>query len=114
MPTSWLVCDGVRVAPVTVPASSLERSHGLLGRDSVEGALLLRPAFVVHTFGMRFPIDVAFCDRRLQVRAVMTMGRNRINRPRVGTSVIVEAQAGAFNRWRLMPGSHLGVEDGDH
>ena len=99
---------------MTVPASSLERSHGLLGRDSVEGALLLRPAFVVHTFGMRFPIDVAFCDRQLRVRAVTTMGRNRVNRPRVGTSVIVEAQAGAFNHWRLTPGSRLGIEeDGD-
>jgi len=112
--TSWLVCDGVRVAPVTVAATSLERSHGLVGRDRTEEALLLRPAFVVHTFGMRFPIDVAFCDRRLRVRSVVTMARNRVNRPRVGTSVIVEAQAGAFIRWRLKPGSHLGVEgDGD-
>jgi uncharacterized membrane protein (UPF0127 family) len=96
---------------VTVPGSSLERSHGLLGRESVEGALLLRPAFVVHTFGMRFPIDVAFCDRRLHVRAVVTMGRNRFNRPRLGTSVILEAQAGAFTRWRLGPGSRLEIED---
>jgi uncharacterized membrane protein (UPF0127 family) len=101
----------VRVAPVTVPGSSLERSHGLLGRDSVEGALLLRPAFVVHTFGMRFPIDVAFCDRRLHVRAVLRMARNRVNRPRLGTSVIVEAQAGAFTRWHLGRGSRLDVED---
>jgi uncharacterized protein len=109
-PDAWLVCDGRRVGPVSVAASSLERSHGLLGRDSVDGALLLQPAFVVHSFGMRFPIDVAFCDRHLRVISVITMPPRRLTRPRLRTWAVVEAQAGAFGRWRLSTGSRLAVE----
>ena len=35
---------------------------GLLGRDGVEGALVIAPCRWVHTIGMRFPIDVAYLD----------------------------------------------------
>ncbi|TML60208.1 MAG: DUF192 domain-containing protein, partial [Actinobacteria bacterium] len=45
---------------------------GLLGRTSLpdgEG-LLLKPCGSVHTFFMRFPIDVVFLDRELSVVAV--------------------------------------------
>ena len=48
------------------------RMWGLLGRRSLpwgEG-LLLRPAASVHTFFMRFPIDVVFLDRELTVLGV--------------------------------------------
>ena len=41
--------------------------RGLLGRDGIDGAMLLRPARSVHSVGMRFPIDVAFCDQDLVV-----------------------------------------------
>jgi uncharacterized membrane protein (UPF0127 family) len=111
--TSWLVCNGLRVAPLAVAALPWERSRGLLGRDGIDGAILLAPAFVVHTFGMRFPIDVAFCDRDLQVVGVTTMGRNRLSRPRIRVRAVVEAQAGAFGGWQLRAGSRLCVDDGD-
>ena len=41
------------------------RTKGLLGRKGLaEGcALVIEPAAQVHTLGMRFPIDVVFCDR---------------------------------------------------
>jgi uncharacterized membrane protein (UPF0127 family) len=45
--------------------SARERMRGLRAhRSLVRGeALLLTPCKQVHTFGMRFPIDVVFCDR---------------------------------------------------
>jgi hypothetical protein len=100
------------VAPVRVATLPWEVSIGLLGRDRVDGAVLLETAFLVHTFGMRFPIDVAFCDRGLQVIDVVTpMGRRRLARPRLRARMTVEAGAGAFADWRLVPGSRLTVED---
>jgi uncharacterized membrane protein (UPF0127 family) len=111
IPRSFLLCDGVRVAPVTVASLPWELSVGLLGRDHVDGALLLETSFVIHTFGMRFPLDVAFCDRSLRVLEVRTMGRNRVARPRLRSAVVLEAAAGAFGAWRLAPGSRLRVED---
>ena len=36
------------------------RLRGLLGRDDAQGILILAPCRSIHTYGMRFPIDVAF------------------------------------------------------
>ncbi|HLG91795.1 MAG TPA: DUF192 domain-containing protein, partial [Acidimicrobiales bacterium] len=63
----WLLRQGQVLASLEVAESLPERIRGLLGRDGVQGALLLRPARSVHTLGMRFAIDVAFCDRDMKV-----------------------------------------------
>ena len=45
---------------------------------------MIRKARSVHTIGMRFPIDVAFCDGDLRVVAVRCrMRRYRIGLPRL-------------------------------
>ena len=36
------------------------RLRGLLGHDGAQGILILAPCRSIHTYGMRFPIDVAF------------------------------------------------------
>ena len=48
------------------------RRVGLLGRRALElgAGLWIYPSQAIHTFWMRFPIDVAFLDRRLRVRRV--------------------------------------------
>src|SRR5881296_4126559 len=48
------------------------RRTGLLKRDILNAGegLWIYPTRAIHTFGMRFPIDVAFLDRRLHVRRV--------------------------------------------
>ena len=51
------------LAAAEVAVTRRERARGLLGREDLEGVIVLRPCRQVHTFGMRFPIDVAFCDR---------------------------------------------------
>ena len=48
---------------------------------AVTGALMLVPSRAVHTLGMRFPIDVAFCDGDMRVLRVVTMPRHRLSRP---------------------------------
>src|SRR5215210_4771925 len=42
--------------------SSSDRNRGLLGRDSLAPghALIIAPTNLVHTFAMRFPIDIIF------------------------------------------------------
>ena len=80
---TWLVRDGEVLATLEVADTMSSRMAGLLGRSGIEGALLIKPARSVHTLGMTFPIDVAFCDRQLQVLAVRTMVRNRFSLPRL-------------------------------
>ena len=67
----------------TVAESPLTRLRGLLGRDGLEPGegLLLRPASAVHTYFMRFPIDVVFLDRALVVLGSRTVSI-RGGRPR--------------------------------
>ncbi|WP_344962161.1 DUF192 domain-containing protein [Streptomyces thioluteus] len=100
--------------PVEIAASYRARTRGLLGRDGIDGALLLTPASSVHTFGMRFPIDVAYLDRDLTVLAVRTMAPHRLGAPRPRARHVLEAAAGAMARWGLRRGARLriGTEQG--
>src|SRR5262245_7555833 len=77
---AWLLKDGQVLASLELAEGRRARARGLLGRDGYDGAILLRPARSVHTVGMRFPIDVAFCDDDLRVLRVVTMHRHRISR----------------------------------
>lgn len=107
---SWLVRDGEVLASLEVAGSMSARMAGLLGREGIDGAMLIRPARAVHTFGMRFPIDVAFCDRQLQVLAAVCMVPNRLSLPRLRSRCVIEAEAGAFARWGLEVGDRLEVK----
>ena len=103
----WLLRGDDVLANAEVAATFLSRTRGLLGRNSFEGALVLPGTRSVHTFGMRFAIDVAFLDRDLVVMEALCMPPWRMARPRVRCSSVLEAQAGAFDRWRLRTGDQL-------
>ncbi len=107
----WLLRDGRVLATLEVAEGHRGRARGLLGRDGIDGALLLRPARAVHTIGMRFPIDVAFCDDELTVLRVVTMRPHRIGRPCLAARCVIEAEAGAMASWELRPGDRLEVRD---
>ena len=107
---AWLLRDGEVLAALEIAEDFGARSRGLLGRDGIEGAMLIKPARSVHTVGMRFPIDVAFCDRNLTVVGTVTMRRFRVSRPRLRVRSVVEAEAGAFERWGLRPGDRLEIK----
>ena len=107
----WLIRDDQVLAAIDIAESFRERSRGLLGRDGVEGALLLSPARQVHSFGMRFPIDVAFCTRDLVVVRTLSLRPGRITRLSLRSRCVIEAEAGAFARWGLNPGDQLEVRE---
>ena len=107
---AWLLRDGEVLASLEEAESIGDRVKGLLGRDGVDGALLIRKARSVHTLGMRFPIDVAFCDDDLRVLDVVCMPRHRVGRPRRKATCVIEAEAGAFERWRLRRGDVLEIK----
>lgn len=98
-----------REVPLRVAASYRARTRGLLGVDGVDGALLLTPCGSVHTFRMRFTIDVAYLDRRFNVLAVRTMRPGRLGLPRPRARHVVESEAGAMERWGLRPGARIEI-----
>jgi uncharacterized protein len=109
MTTAWLVSDGRVLASLEVASGRAERRRGLLGRDGLDGALLLERVRWVHTVGMRFPIDVAYLDADGNVLKTVRMGRLHVGVPVIKARSVVEAEAGAFARWGLHVGDRLEV-----
>ncbi len=110
----WLVTDDARViASVEIATTRSGRRIGLIHHDKFDGAIVLTPCRWVHTVGMRFELDVAFVDAAGIVIKTRRMRRNRIGRPVVNATYVIEAQAGAFARWALTDGSVIEVRP-DH
>ncbi|HEY8526820.1 MAG TPA: DUF192 domain-containing protein [Acidimicrobiales bacterium] len=107
---AWLLRDGEVLASAEIARTRRARTRGLLGRDRLEGALVIRPCRSVHTIGMRFPVDVAFCDEDMTVVRVVRLARFRVARPVWRARTVVEAEAGSFARWNLRPGDKLEVK----
>lgn len=91
------------------------RRKGLLGRSSLpqgEG-LWIVPCEAVHTFGMRFPIDLVYLDRRYRV--VKT--RSNVPAWRLSACIrahsVVELPAGTIQESGTMPGDALSIEQED-
>ncbi|MDQ3914948.1 MAG: DUF192 domain-containing protein [Actinomycetota bacterium] len=76
-----------------------ERARGLLGREPLgpgEALVILR-ARQVHTFGMRYPIDVCFCDRGWRVlHVVRSLRPRRVTRWVRRARYAVEMRAGSM------------------
>lgn len=108
---AWLLREGEVLASLEIADRLRPRLKGLIGRNELDGAILLRPANQVHTFLMKFPIDVAFCGRDMTVVRTTSMKPHRIGRPTLKSKCVIEAPAGAFERWRLRPGDKLEVRE---
>ena len=94
--TGSIVADRVGVA-----ATRATRRVGLLDRESLEPgeALWIVPSRGVHTWGMRFAIDViALDDRGVVIDRVACLQPRRIRLPRRGTAGVLELAAGTLER----------------
>jgi uncharacterized protein len=96
-------------ASVEVADRPATRGKGLLGRDNLapgEG-LWIFPCEAVHTFGMRFPIDLVYLDRKRRVKKVRSDVRPwRVSGCLFARSVL-ELAAGTVRKTQTMPGDHL-------
>jgi uncharacterized protein len=105
----WLLRGADVLASLELASSRADRRRGLLGRDGLDGALLIERCRWVHTVSMRFAIDVAFVDADGTVLKMVTMHRHRVGVPMLAARAVVEAEAGAFARWNLNLGDRLEV-----
>lgn len=102
----------VRLADRAIPAlDSTSRRRGLLKHASLpEGdAMIIAPTCAVHTFGMRFPIDVVFVARDgrvLKTRAAVGPWRMT---GALGAHAVIEMAAGTLERHDTRPGDVLEI-----
>jgi len=87
----------------------LTRGRGLLGRRRLfpGQAMLIRPTWSVHTWFMRFPIDVVFLDRDLTVLAIRERVRPWRAAARFRAHSALELAAGECERLELAVGERL-------
>lgn len=95
---------------IEVADSVRARSRGLLGSDGWQerDGMLLVPCRNVHTFGMRYDIDVAFLDRQHRVlKTVHGMRPGRISPLVPRARCALELPAGRLTETSTQPGDIL-------
>lgn len=106
---------GVPVGYVVEARTAWSRMVGLLGHASlpVGDGLLLAPAWSIHTWFMRFPIDVVFLDRERRVlRVFPALGPWRLVSGTRRAHTVLEFGAGTLERVPLVPGDLVSIEHG--
>jgi len=97
---------------VEVADSSATRRKGLLGRDGLKPGwgLWIVPCESVHTFFMRFAIDLVYLDRQRRVRKV----RNSVPAWRLSACLpaysVLELPAGTAEQTGTRPGDELTLD----
>jgi uncharacterized membrane protein (UPF0127 family) len=87
------------------------RTRGLLGRSSLgpDEGMWLEPCQSVHTFFMRFPIDVLFLDAEGTVLSKATLPPWRLSRWERRARSVLELPAGTLEQKRTDVGDKIGV-----
>jgi hypothetical protein len=115
MKVSNLTRQTVLSASVEVADSHAKRNKGLLGRDGLapgEG-LWIVPCEAVHTFGMRFPIDLVYIDRKHRVRKVRSAVRPWRMSGCLSAHSVIELGAGAARAALTVRGDQLEFSPAD-
>jgi uncharacterized membrane protein (UPF0127 family) len=90
----------------------LERMRGLLGRKEIEpgGALVISPCNSVHTFFMRFPIDVIFVDKDNRVlQAIPCLKPFRFSPLHFKSKLVIELPCGVISATSTSPGDIIAI-----
>jgi len=107
-----LTKNQVLAEDVLLSASFLKRLKGLLGYKSINKnqALILRPANSIHTFFMRFPIDVLFVgSNNIVVKTVSNMQPFRATGIYFESIFVIELCAGVINATQTTKGDYLQI-----
>lgn len=91
--------ESVILPKVYVAERFFDRLRGLMGTKELDldAGLLIRPCNSVHTFFMKFSIDVAFMDKDGQVYYIIhSMRKNKVSPIVSKASSVLEASSGTF------------------
>ncbi|MCX5711208.1 MAG: DUF192 domain-containing protein [Candidatus Omnitrophica bacterium] len=103
-----ILADDCRVA-----LGALKRAKGLLGRKGMgkSEALVLKPCNSVHSFFMRFAIDLLFIDKNSRVvRIIKEFKPFRISPICFRAAYVIEFPSGAIRPESVQPGDTISIE----
>lgn len=100
---------------IEVAATATQKVRGLLGRECLEDGqgLLFKGASSLHTFFMRFPIDIIYTDRKGKVlKAAAEVKPFKLVAAPLRAYYAIELPAGAIARSETRVGDVLAFDDG--
>ena len=105
------VTKGVVIAQQAQLAVSLgQRMKGLLGRSELPAnqALVLKPCSSIHTFFMRFPIDVLFLNKNMQIiKSIQNIPPNHLSPVLRASQMVIELPAGKISQSNTQVGDMI-------
>lgn len=94
--------------PLWVARNRKERNKGLLGTDDLLGALWITHCNWIHTFGMRYALDVVYLDKHGTVLHLTGMPPMRLGMPHLKARAVLELASGRVLELGLTRGQVLG------
>lgn len=110
---AWLIHEHKVLASANLAVTRRERRRGMKAFPDASVPLIIPNCKWVHSFGMRFPIDVAYLDITDTIITIRTLRPNRIARPVIQASRVVETKPNAFRHWNVGPGDVLCIRDAE-
>jgi len=104
-----LTRNTVLATRMEVADSSPKRNKGLLGRSRLapgEGLWII-PCEAIHTFGMKFPIDLIYLDRKNQIRKLCSNVSPWRLSACLSAHSVLELPSGAIRETETRPGDKL-------
>jgi len=90
----------------------ISRMKGLLGRDTMPAdmALWIKPCKGVHTFGMKFSIDVIYLDKNNTVIALeKNLRPNKMTRVYLKAASVIELPENSIDLSKTAPGNKIEI-----
>lgn len=103
-------CNGKLIWDSVSEANTVfSRFRGLMGKPQLlpNQALLITPCNQVHTFHMRFPIDIIYLSKYNEVLGISTLPPRRIGQKVKGAHHVLEAASGSAAKNDVAPGDKL-------
>jgi len=108
------LANSISLSEDVMPAYSFaKRLKGLLGRQSLRRgqSMLLRPANSIHTFFMRFHIDVLFVDKNnMVIKAINDLSPFRATGIYLKSAFVIELPAGTIQETMTKEGDYLQIQ----
>lgn len=95
------------VLSVQVLSSFLEKSRGLIGAPKPY-PVLFKTRWGIHTFGVRFPLDIVILDKHNQVKKIAkSLGPNQLFFWLPYYDTVIELPAGAVQKYNIAIGKTI-------
>jgi len=97
---------------LTVAGTAFSRMRGLLGKTFLPAGdgLWIKPCKGVHTFGMKFPIDVVFLDKgNIVIATIRELSPNRLTPLFFKASSVLELPTSIIEATRVAVGDRIDI-----